>query len=129
MTPWIPGEKVCIQRSKGVKDEMFHMYIVVLEDLGVRIPFTPFEMDVLKYLNSWRLSRGFEVLCDALDLEPSIWVFFHFYGTKCVDKIAWVSISSHPSKKLFLPYASNFKRDWRETFVRVQWQRDVLKLL
>ena len=51
MTPWIPGEKVCIQRSKGVKDEMFHMYIMVLEDLGVRIPFTPFEMDVLKYLN------------------------------------------------------------------------------
>lgn len=86
-------------------------------------------MDVLKYLNvapsqiqpnSQAFIRGFEVLCDALDLEPSIGVFFHFYGTKGVDKLSWVSISAHPGKKLFPPYASNFKKDWRETFVWVQ---------
>jgi hypothetical protein len=41
MTPYIPREKVCIQRPKGVKDEMFHMYFVDLKELGVRIPLTP----------------------------------------------------------------------------------------
>ena len=50
MTSCIPGEKVCIQRPKGVKDEMLHMYVVVLDELGMKILFTPFEMDVLKYL-------------------------------------------------------------------------------
>ncbi|KEH16023.1 hypothetical protein MTR_0374s0040 [Medicago truncatula] len=47
MTPCIPGKKVCIQRPKGIKDEMFHMYFVVLNELGATIPLTPFEMDVL----------------------------------------------------------------------------------
>lgn len=53
-------------------------------------------------------------------MEPSIGVFFHFYGTKGVEKLSWVSINAHPYKKLFPTYSSNFKKDWRETFVRVQ---------
>jgi hypothetical protein len=61
----------------------------------VKIPFTSFEMDVLKFLNvapsqirpnSWAFIRGFEILCKALSLEPSVGVFFHFYGTKDVNK-------------------------------------------
>lgn len=48
VTPCIPGEKVCIQCPKGVKDEMYHMYAAVLEEFRVKIPFTPFEMDVLR---------------------------------------------------------------------------------
>jgi len=60
------------------------------------------------------------VLCDALELEPSVEVFFHFYGTKGVDKLSWVSISGHLGKKLFPHYASNFKKDWKETFLRVE---------
>jgi len=112
-----------------VKDEMYHMYIGVLEEFRVKIPFTPFEMDVLKFfnvapsqiqLNSWAFIRGFEIVCEALELEPSVGVFFYFYGTKGVNKMSWVSISAHPGKKLFPTYASNFKKDWREIFVRVQ---------
>lgn len=138
MTSCIPGEKLCIQRPKGVKDEMLHMYIVVLEELGVKIMFTPVEVDVLKYLkmapsqsqpNRWAFIRGFEVLCDTLDLEPFIGVFFHFYGTKGEDKLSWVSISAQPAKKLSPPYASNFKKDWREMFVRVQGPNSVWKML
>jgi hypothetical protein len=53
-------------------------------------------------------------------MKPSVGAFFHFYGTNGVDKMSWVSISVHPGKKLFPPYASNFKKDWREYFVRVQ---------
>lgn len=110
VTPCIPGEKVCIQCPKGVKDEMYHMYAAVLEEFKVKIPFTPFDMDVLKFVNmtpsqiqpnSWAFIRGFEILCKALELEPSVGVFFHFYGMKGVNKMLWVSISAHPGKKLF----------------------------
>jgi len=45
-----PGEIVCVLRPKSVK-EIFHMYGVVLEEFGVKIPFTRYEMDVLRFLN------------------------------------------------------------------------------
>jgi len=83
--PCGPGKKVCIQRPKGVKDEMYHMYVAVLEEFGANIPFISFEMDVLKFLNvapsqirpnSWVFIRGFEILCEALELKPYVGVFF-----------------------------------------------------
>ncbi|KEH16385.1 hypothetical protein MTR_0202s0040 [Medicago truncatula] len=128
LTPCPPGEKVCTMRPKGVK-EIFHMYGAVLEEFGVKIPFTLFEMDVLRLLNvaptqihpnSWAFIRGFEILCEALDMIPSAGVFFHFYGTKGVDKGSWVPISAHPGKQLFPAFASNFKRDWKKSFLRVE---------
>ncbi len=45
-----PGEIVCVLRPKGVM-EIFHLYGAVLEEFGVKIPFTLFEMDVLRLLN------------------------------------------------------------------------------
>jgi len=86
-------------------------------------------MDVLKYLNvaysqirqnSWAFYQGFEILCKTLSLEPSVGIFFHFYGTKDVNKGTWISISTHPGKNLFPPYASNFKKEWRDSFARIQ---------
>jgi len=50
LLPCPPGEIVCVLRPKGVK-EIFHMYGAVLEEFGVKIPFTRFEMDVLRFLN------------------------------------------------------------------------------
>ncbi|KEH15510.1 hypothetical protein MTR_0909s0020 [Medicago truncatula] len=132
LAPCPPSEKVCTMRPRGVK-EIFHMYVVVLEEFGVKIPFTLFEMDVLHLLNvaptqihpnSWAFIRGFEILCDALDMLPSAGVFFHFYGTKGVDKGFWVPISAHPGKQLFPAFASNFKRDWKKSFLRVQAAKD-----
>ncbi|AES76998.2 hypothetical protein MTR_6g090350 [Medicago truncatula] len=134
LSPCPPGEKVCIIRPKGVR-EVFHMYGAVLEEFGVKIPFTLFEMDVLRLLNvaptqihpnSWAFIRGFEILCDALDMIPSAGVFFCFYGTKGVDKGSWVPISAHPGKALFPAFASNFKRDWKKSFLRVQSSEDSL---
>jgi hypothetical protein len=105
------------------------MYTVVLEEFSVKIPFSPFEMDVLKYLNvpptqirpnSWAFIRGFEILCKSLGLEPSVGVFFCFYGTKDVNKGTWIAISAHSGKRLFPQYSCNFKKEWRDTFVRIQ---------
>jgi hypothetical protein len=63
MAPCSPGEKVCIQHPKGVK-EIFHTYVVVLEEFGVKISFTSFEMDVLKFLN-----------VAPLQIQPNSWAF------------------------------------------------------
>jgi len=127
-----PGEIVCILLPRCVR-EIFHMYGAVLEEFGVRIPFTLFQMDVLRFLNvaptqirpnSWVFIRGFEILCEALDMVPSVGAFFHFYGTKGVDKGSWVSISAHAGKSLFPSYASNFKKNWRVSFMKVCAAKD-----
>ncbi|AES60107.2 hypothetical protein MTR_1g040490, partial [Medicago truncatula] len=112
VSPCDVGERVCDQRLESVVDESFLMYMAVLEEFGVMIPFTDFETDVLKFLNVapsqichniWAFIRGFEILYKALSLEPYVGVFFHFYGTKHVIKGTWVSISAHPGKKNSLP--------------------------
>jgi hypothetical protein len=124
-----PDERVCDQEMAGEGDESYFVYTTVLEEFGVKIPFTPFEMDVLKFLNvaptqirpnSWAFIRGFEILCKALGLEPSVGAFLCFYGTKDVNKGTWIAISAHSGKRLFPQYACNFKKKWRDTFVRVQ---------
>ena len=75
-----PGEIVCILRPKGVRG-IFHMYGAMLEEFRVRIPFTLFQMDVLRFLNvaptqictnSWAFIRGFDILCEALDIVTPI---------------------------------------------------------
>ena len=89
------NECVCDQEMAGDQDESFFMYMTVLEEFGVKIPFTPFEMDVLKFLNvapsqirlnSWAFICGFEILCKSLALKPSIGAFFHFYGTRMLTR-------------------------------------------
>jgi hypothetical protein len=39
------------QRLVGALDESFFMYMAVLEEFGVTIPLTSFDMNVLKFLN------------------------------------------------------------------------------
>jgi hypothetical protein len=56
----------------------------------------------------------------ALSLEPSVGVFYHFYGIKDVNKWTWILISAHPGKNLFPPHACNIKKEWCDSFSRVQ---------
>jgi len=90
-------------------------------------------MDILRYLNvaptqispnSWAFIRGFEILCKSLDMTPSAGAFFHFYGTKGVDKGSRVSISAQAGKSLFPSYASNFKKNWQVSFMKVCASKD-----
>jgi len=90
-------------------------------------------MDVLRLLNvaptqiwpnSWAFICAFEILWEALDKTPTAGAFFHFYGNKGVDKGSWVSVSAHAGKKLFPSYASNFKKNWRVSFMRVSASKD-----
>jgi len=117
-------DRVCDQEMASEQDEYFLMYMAVLEEFGMKIPFTPFEMDVLKFLNvapsqirpnSWAFIRGFEIPCKSLNLEPSVGAFFHFYGIKDVNKGTWISICARAGKRLFPPYACNFKKEWQDS--------------
>lgn len=71
-------------------------------------------------MNSWAFIRGFEILCKALDLDPLVGHFFYFYESKDVNKGTGVSFCAHLGKKIFPPYAFNFKKDWKDTFVKVK---------
>jgi len=62
-------------------------------------------------------------------MVPSAGAFFHFYGTKGVDKGSWVSISAHAGKSLFPSYASNFKKNWRVSFMKVCAAKDSSSLV
>ena len=132
LLPCPPGEKVCVLRPKGVK-EIFHMFGAVLEEFGLKIPFTRFEMDVLHFLNvaptqirpnSWAFIHGFKILCEALELIPYAGAFFHFYGSKGVGKGTWVSLIVQAGKQLFPSFAYNFKKNWRISFMRVRASKD-----
>ncbi|XP_020958504.1 uncharacterized protein LOC107642100 isoform X1 [Arachis ipaensis] len=65
------------------------MYETLFTCLGVRIPFSDFQQDVLKlcgcapsqmHPNSWAIIRGFELLCSFLDFPISTRVFFYFFN-------------------------------------------------
>jgi len=117
-----PGEIVCVLRPRGVR-EIFHMYGAVLEEFEVRIPFTLFQMDVLRFLNvaptqirpnSWAFIRSFEILCEALDMVPSAGAFFHFpeaFLTKTVfaSQVGYlISLIKRASYSLFTSSSTTF---------------------
>ena len=81
----IPGERVCMSQPKGEQDKWFYFYAKVLEDMFIRIPFTDFKVDVLKMVNvassqlrpnSWGFIKAFEMICEVLDVTPTIGLFF-----------------------------------------------------
>ncbi|KAL4316822.1 hypothetical protein AHAS_Ahas15G0323500 [Arachis hypogaea] len=83
-------ERLCHinHHAKNVPDWMW-MYETLFTCLGVRIPFSDFQQDVLKlcgcapsqmHPNSWAIIRGFELLCSFLDFPISTRVFFYFFN-------------------------------------------------
>ncbi|GAU41042.1 hypothetical protein TSUD_280190 [Trifolium subterraneum] len=69
------------------------------------------------HLNSWAFVKGYELLCYALDLEPSLGVFFSFYHVKSLTPERLVSVCAQPNKGLFKLFASNFK-NYQDSFFR-----------
>ncbi|AES70287.1 hypothetical protein MTR_3g050960 [Medicago truncatula] len=109
------GERVRDQRLANTVDESFLMYMAVLEEFGVTITFTAFEMDVLMLLNvepsqirpnSLAFIRGFEILCKALSLEPSAASSFISMGLKMSIKGCGFRLVPILEKILFPPYGA-----------------------
>ena len=97
-----PGEPVCVDnRSNGGKP-FFFLYRTVFKRVGLRLPFTAFERELLTEINtapaqlhpnSWAFIRAFEILCGYLGILPSVDVFLHFFEVKKQGKSLWVSFS------------------------------------
>lgn len=95
LEPCIPGECVSISRPKCMKDEFFNFYVRVLENFKIRLPFSDFEADILKTTNvvpsllrpnSWGFIKAFEIIFEAMRIDPTIGLFFFFFEVKEVEK-------------------------------------------
>ncbi|GAU10395.1 hypothetical protein TSUD_419060, partial [Trifolium subterraneum] len=113
----------------GNEPHYFYMYANVIQTLNLWFPLTIFEDTILRLLNvapsqfhpnSWAFVKGYELLCYALDLEPSLGVFFSFYHVKSLTPGRLVSVCAQPNKGLFKLFASNFK-NYQDSFFRVRY--------
>ena len=88
-------ERVCITRPRGVSEEYFYFYSGVIEDFKICIAFIDFESDILKTLNiahsqsrpnRWGFIKAFELVCEAMNILPTLGLFFSFFELKGADK-------------------------------------------
>ena len=122
-----PGEPVCVDdRSNGGKP-FFFLYQTVFKRVGLRLPFTAFERELLTEIstapdklhpNSWAFIRAFEILCRYLGILPSVDVFFHFFEVKKQGKSLWVSFSGVFGRILLTLFQNSYK-GWKGKFFRV----------
>ncbi|RDX92628.1 hypothetical protein CR513_25209, partial [Mucuna pruriens] len=80
-------ERVCHSAWEG-EESFIYMYRFVLQDLGVTLPFQPFETDVLRSLgiapsqlhpSSWAALQAFRFLCRSLSFLPSVPLFLYYH--------------------------------------------------
>nr|KYP63717.1 hypothetical protein KK1_018297 [Cajanus cajan] len=104
----------------------FYVYQCFFRDLGVCLPFTQFECDLLNFINSapcqlhpnsWRFLQTFQVLCSVLGIGVSLPVFLHFYQLKIgVPPYGFLSLSGSKDGGLFSLYSQSYKNFKQEFF-------------
>jgi hypothetical protein len=113
------GKRVCSEFSKGG----FAMYEFALKDLRFRLPFSDFAVGVFDRLrlapsqlhpNSLAFIRAFEQLCDYLDVEPTLPLFFRIFKIQRQTfrgRQGWVSLKQHQVKifRMFVDSVRGFK--------------------
>jgi len=122
-----PGEPVCVDDRPRSRAPFFFMYQTVFKRVGVRLPFTPFERELLTeintapaqlYPNSWAFVRAFQILCGYLGVPPSVDVFLHFFKVKKQGKSLWVSFSGIAGRIILSLFQNSYK-GWKGKFFRV----------
>ena len=125
--PGRPGEPVCLDDRPRKGKPFFFMYQTVFKRVGVRLPFTPFERELLTEINtapaqlhpnSWAFVRGFQILCGYLGIPPSVDVFLHFFEVKKQGKSFWVSFSGIAGRILLSLFQNSYK-NWKGKFFKV----------
>jgi len=127
MLPCVPGEPVCGDERANNGVPFFFFYQAVFKRIGMRLPFSGFERELLTEINvslaqlhpnSWGFVKAFDILCGYFGQTPSIDVFLHFFEVKKQGKSLWVSFSSIAGRVLFTLFQQFFK-GWRGKFFRV----------
>ncbi|KOM40111.1 hypothetical protein LR48_Vigan04g030900 [Vigna angularis] len=105
-------------RKRSSPDDFFYMYANVFEQLSVRVPFTEFQMAVLReanvasaqlHPNSWAAIQAFLAMCFAVGVTPTITVFFHYFEVRPLPNGGWVSLTSVRDRTFFRPFSDSFK--------------------
>jgi len=125
--PCIPGEPVCGDERANNGVPFFFFYQVVFKRIGMRLPFSRFERELLTEINvapaqlhpnSWAFVKAFDILCGYFGHTPSVDIFLHFFELKKQGKSLWVSFSSISGRVLLTLFQQSFK-GWRGKFFRV----------
>ncbi|GAU47136.1 hypothetical protein TSUD_379140 [Trifolium subterraneum] len=113
------GKRVCSEFSEGG----FAMYEFAFKDLKFRLPFSDFVVGVFERLrlapsqlhpNSLAFIRAFELLCDYLEVEPTLHLFFRIFKIQrqtVRGRQGWVSLKHHQAKifRMFVDSVWGFK--------------------
>jgi len=87
----------------------FYFYQVVFKCVGVRLPFSRFERELLTeiniapaqlYPNSWAFVKAFDILSGFFGCAPSVDIFLHFFEVKRQRNNLWVILSNIPGRVL-----------------------------
>ncbi|KOM55465.1 hypothetical protein LR48_Vigan10g135700 [Vigna angularis] len=106
------------KRSSPGAFDFFYMYVNVFTQLFVRVPFTKFQMAVLReanvapaqlHPNSWAAVQAFLAMCLAVGVTPTIPVIFHYTEVRPPPNGGWVSFTSVRERTLFRPFSDSFK--------------------
>lgn len=104
--------------SEASSTPYFYFYIPTIRKIGVCLPFSYFEAEVLIVLNmapfqiapnSWTLIWTFEIICRRLGSHPTIRIFFSFYGIKVFVCRGWITLAAFLGRDLFNPHSNHFK--------------------
>jgi len=125
------GEPVCADESSNPEGPFCFIYSTVFQRLGLRLPFTPFELALLTEVNvapaqlhpnSWAFVRSFTILCHCLGHTPSVDVFLFFFKAKSPGKKLWVSFNSVAGRVLLTLFQQSYK-GFKRNFFKVRSNR------
>ena len=125
--PCTPGEPICADEQSNNGEAFFFLYQTVFKRIGLRLPFSRFERELLTEINvapaqlhpnSWAFIKAFGILCGYFGQPPSVDVFLHFFEIKKQGKSLWVSFSGIAGRILLSLFQQSYK-GWRGKFFRV----------
>jgi len=125
--PCTPREPVCVDDQSNNGEAFFFFYQTVFKGIGLRLPFSGFERELLTEINvapsqlhpnSWAFVRVFGILCGYFGQAPSVDIFLHFFEIKKQGKSLWVSFSGIAGRILLSLFQQSYK-GWRGKFFRV----------
>jgi len=125
--PCTLGEPVCGDERANDGVPFFYFYQVVFKSIGVRLPFSRFERELLTEINaapaqlhpnSWAFVKAFDILFGFLGCAPSVDIFLHFFKVKRQRNNLWVTLSNVPGRVLLTPFQNSFT-GWKGRFFKV----------
>ncbi|XP_057757090.1 uncharacterized protein LOC130976285 [Arachis stenosperma] len=110
----------------------FYAYDCFFTKLGITIPFTEFETEILwncnlaptqLHPNSWAFMKIFQLLCQELGVRPSLCLFLYLFVLTKVGtakkKASWISFRATQGRKVFSIFNDSF-HDFKNFYFKVR---------